>query len=192
MGLGQLKALEQECNSGAESASNVISADQVLGRSRMIEVASLRPLAAKNEAKDDPGDKAADVRHIRYAPALDTIETGSVLIDELNHYPEAKNDYGGKFYCCEEETEEHKIADSVARKHYEVCAEHTRYRARRTKGGNYRRGVGEDLGERRNKPGNQIEQQKLEMPKVVFDVVAEYPEVKHVSQQVKPPAVHEH
>src|SRR6266496_4412344 len=44
----------------------------------------------------------------------------------------------------------------------------------------------------KQKTAYEIEDQELSVSKVVFDVVPEYPEIKHVAEDVHPAAVHEH
>ena len=50
----------------------------------------------------------------------------------------------------------------------------------------------EVLRERRRDPAHQIEDQELDRPELVLDVVAEDPQIEHVAAEMQPAAVHEH
>src|ERR1700694_1709063 len=91
-----------------------------------------------------------------------------VLIEYLKHDPKAEDDDGGKLKCGEEESEEDKIAHSVSRKHYEICAEHSGYCARCAQRRDRRIRIDKDLSERSSYSAEQIKDQKLPMPEVVL------------------------
>jgi hypothetical protein len=52
--------------------------------------------------------------------------------------------------------------------------------------------IDRDLSQRGRRAADEIENHESGMPEAVLDVVAEYPEVEHVAEQVQPPLVDEH
>jgi hypothetical protein len=58
--------------------------------------------------------------------------------------------------------------------------------------GNVRTHAKCQLGESCRQTAEQIKDQVLQVPKIVFHIVPKDPQVKHVAAEVQPPGMHEH
>src|SRR5215472_11475913 len=113
-------------------------------------------------------------------------------VEQLHQEPEAEVDEGRNLHEPGDEEQRHQGDDSASREHHEVRAENSSDGPR----GAYRRHdrawAEEGQGQRRDHPGQQIEQQEAQVTEAVFHVVAEDPKVEHVPSDVSPASVQEH
>jgi hypothetical protein len=147
---------------------------------------------AEEKAQQESGSETADVRHVSDTP-LRVPEGRGVLVEYLDHDPEAEDDDGWQLNRGKKQySERHDGPNSIPWKHDEISPEHSGYRAGCPKRRNGGIRVNENLGERRRHSAYEIEDQELSVTEVVFDIVPEYPEIKHVAEDVHPAAMHEH
>lgn len=113
-------------------------------------------------------------------------------VEYLHCRPEAYNNYGRNSYCLYKETEEYQGIYIGSRKYKQVRAEDAGYRPacadHRDDGGR----LGQGMGVSRNNSGRYIKQKEPQVSKPVFYIIAEYPEIQHITPKVEYPAMQEH
>lgn len=112
--------------------------------------------------------------------------------EELEEEPEPEHEQGrdaDKFY---EDEDKHQGENPGRWKEKQVGAQNPGNRPAGPDHGNGRVRIGEDLGEASSEAADQVKEEKAEMAQGIFDVVAEDPEIEHVSEEVQESAMEEH
>ena len=119
-------------------------------------------------------------------------DPGVVADEELADQPERQQHEGGNSRPHRDERKEDHRADPGPREPHEVGPHDTGHRPRCPDERHRRVDLGEHVGGGRDHAGDEVEEQERKTPHLVFDVVAEDPEEKHVAEEVKPAGVQEH
>jgi hypothetical protein len=115
-----------------------------------------------------------------------------VAEEDLLDEPEAEDQQRRELDDRDEEDDEDQRHDAGGWEQDQVAAEHARDRPRGTDVRHGRVRPDRDLERRRGEPAEQVEDQELDRPHRVLDVVAEDPQEQHVAAEVQQAAVHEH
>jgi len=94
--------------------------------------------------------------------------------------------------CPEEDKQRDKRGDASAGVADEIRSQDAGNGAAGSDGGNVGARAHNDLQHRRGNAGSQIEQQKIEVAKAVFNAAAKDKEKEHIPQQVQPSTMEEH
>ncbi len=111
---------------------------------------------------------------------------------ELYNSPKSDNYQGWDPYDLNEEAEKNNRVDPCGREKKEIRPENTGDCA----AGAYHRHLGmrgrKCMGVCRDYAAEEIEHNEPQVPEPVFDIVSEYPKIKHVAANMKNPAMHKH
>ena len=111
---------------------------------------------------------------------------------ELYNSPKSYNYQGRNPYDLDEESEENDGMDPRSRKKKQICPENPGYGAAGSDHRHDRMRSRQRMRVRSAYPAKKIEKDEPQMPKFVLDIIAEYPEIKHVPADMQQTSVHEH
>jgi len=107
----------------------------------------------------------------------------------LNKEPEHQEEEGRYLDKLDEEEDGDKGDNPGFRKEDKICTHHTGNCTTCSNGGDMGTGLGNNVAHTSPNAAEQIEKEVTKMPQPVFHIVSKDPEIEHVSDNVKPPAV---
>lgn len=138
-----------------------------------------------------PGDKPANVSPKSYSPDIWPTQ-GEHTAEKLQNEPHSKHNYGW------DSPERHEIPQgdegeyTAVRIKHEVSAQNRSDSSAGANRGDNGQRVCDGVHECGCHAANQVKHQVAQVPPCVFNIIAEDPQVKHISAQVQEPRMHEH
>ena len=112
--------------------------------------------------------------------------------EKLHEEPEAEYDHSWNFDNLPEKEYGNQCRDTGEGMEQEVGSQNTGDGSTRANAGDYDVVIDAGVDEPGSEAGQQVEHQEPAVSQAVFHIVAEYPEVPHVANQMQPTAVQEH
>lgn len=135
-----------------------------------------------------PRGKAADVRPPGYRLGAAS-RPGQAGIKQLEQKPEEKKEHGWKLNGGDEEADGHQGQHPGPGEEDEIRSQNAGNGTAGSHGGDGRLGMCSDMAYASCCTCKKVKEQVTTMTETVFHVIPEDPEIEHVPQQVKPPAV---
>ncbi len=148
---------------------------------------------AWEQADENHADqKAADVGPICHAASFRRSCETCGATEELDDEPKSEDDEGGDLDKLDEDENGNERQHARSRIRHQIRAEHAGNGSAGADAWNCRVVVQHGVEDSGSNAAQQIEYEVREVAEAVFDVVSENPQVPHVSDQMKPPAVQKH
>ncbi len=149
--------------------------------------------AWQDPQKNHPEHETPDVGPPGHPPGRsvgNTERTGP--LKELHDEPEPQNDDRGDFYDLYEEEQRHERQNLRPRVEQQVCTEDSGDRSAGADAGDFDVGIDCRVDSAGAESCQKVEERKTPVAQAILHVIAENPQVPHVSDQMQPSAVQEH